>query len=358
MNLSDLFISENITVKEAIKKLDETAKKVLVVTDDRKLKGIVTDGDIRRWLLKNGDLQETVNRIMNRSPKYIYEKDKIYANEVLKEKMIEAIPVLNNNDEVIDIVFWNDRFKQKLNYFEKIVNPVVIMAGGKGTRLDPYTKILPKPLIPIGDVPIVERIINRFSEYGCDKFYLTINYKMNMIKAYFNELDVSYNIGYVEEQKPLGTAGSLSLLKNTIQDSFFVSNCDILINGNYSDMLKYHQENMNKITIITSLKHYTIPYGIIELSATSEVENMIEKPEYDYLVNTGMYILEPEVLNDIPQDTFYHITELINHYINLGKKIGVYPVSDQAWLDMGQFKEMEKMIKKLEIERSITCIIN
>jgi len=227
MKLSDLFINENTTIKEAIKILDETAKKILLVTETNKLTGIITDGDIRRWILKSGNLQECVSCIMNTSPKYIYEKDRAYAKEILKEKMIEAMPVVNINREVIDIVFWNDSFENKLNHFDKLETPVVIMAGGKGTRLEPYTKILPKPLIPIGDIPIVERIINRFTEYGCNKFYMTINYKKNMIKAYFNELDKVYEVDYVEEVKPLGTAGSLSLLKDVLKDTFFVSNCDI-----------------------------------------------------------------------------------------------------------------------------------
>ncbi len=350
MKLSDLFINESITIKETIKRLDETAKKILLVIEDNKLKGIVTDGDIRRWILKNGNLQELVSCIMNRSPKYIYENDRYYSKRFLKEKMVEALPVVNKNKEVVDIVFWNDNFKNKLNHYNKLQTPVVIMAGGKGTRLEPYTKILPKPLIPIGDTPIVERIIHRFIEYGCNKFHMTVNYKKNMIKAYFNELDKSYEINYIEENKPLGTAGSLSLLKQELTETFFVSNCDILIDANYSDILKHHKENENKITLVTSLKHYTIPYGVIEISATSEVENMIEKPDYNYLVNTGMYILEPEVLEDIPENTFFHITDLINHYIQNGKKIGIYPVSDKEWLDMGQFKEMENMIERLGLK--------
>ncbi|WP_026908881.1 nucleotidyltransferase family protein [Paucisalibacillus globulus] len=347
MVLQDLFITEFTTVKEALKKLDDTGKKMLLVTNDRVLKGVVTDGDIRRWILKSGDLFEQVTKVMNESPKFIYENEKPNAKEVLKKNMIEAVPVLNSRKEVIDIIFWNDNFNRKLNFYKKLETPVVIMAGGKGTRLEPYTKIIPKPLIPIGDTPIVERIINRFTEYGCYNFFMTVNYKKNMIKAYFNDLKRDYEVSYIDEKIALGTAGSLSLIKNKIHSTFFVSNCDILIEGNYSDMLKYHKENKNKITLITSLKHYTIPYGVIKLSESSDVKQMVEKPEYAYLVNTGMYILEPECINDIPENTFFHITELINRYIEKGEKIGVYPVSENSWLDMGQFKEMENMLEKL-----------
>ncbi|MFD2044937.1 nucleotidyltransferase family protein [Ornithinibacillus salinisoli] len=349
MILQDLFIDEEFTISEAIKKLDITAKKILLVTEESKLIGIITDGDIRRWLLKNGDLNKTVRLIMNKSPIYIYDHEKAKARDILQREMIEAIPVLNFNNDVIDIIFWNDRIKTKLNHYHILNNPVVIMAGGKGTRLEPYTKILPKPLIPIGDTPIVERIINRFVEYGCTNYYMTTNYKKNMIKAYFNDLDKNYTIDYIDEEKPLGTAGSLYLMKDKLQKTFFVSNCDILIDGNYSDMLKYHYDNKNKITLITSLKHYTIPYGVIKLNEASSVKEMIEKPEYAYLVNTGMYILEPECINDIPENTFYHITELINQYIEKNEKIGVYPINENDWLDMGQFKEMENMLEKLGV---------
>jgi dTDP-glucose pyrophosphorylase len=350
MNLQDIFISKEATIKDALKQLDVTARKILLVTQDKLLEGIITDGDIRRWILKSGDLQEKITKIMNKSPKFIYEEEVNIAKDILKQYMIEAIPVLNHKNQVVDIIFWNERFKRKLNYYNKLDNPVVIMAGGKGTRLEPYTKIIPKPLIPIGDTPIIERIMNRFTEYGSNDFYLTVNYKKNMIKAYFNDLQKEYTVNYVDEDTPLGTAGSLSLLKNKIDQTFFVSNCDILIDGNYSDMLKYHKENNNKITIISSLKHYTIPYGVIKLNETSDLQQMVEKPEYAYLVNTGMYILEPECLMDVPENTFFHITDLINSYIENGDKIGVYPVGENSWLDMGQFKEMENMLEKLGVK--------
>lgn len=349
MEVNDLFISKDMTIKEAIVRLDETAKKILLVIDDKKLIGIVTDGDIRRWILKNGNLQDKVFLIMNNSPKYIYEKDRPRAKDILKKMMIESIPILNESNEVIDIIFWHNSFNNKLNHFEKLDNPVVIMAGGKGTRLDPYTKIIPKPLIPIGDIPIVERIINRFNEYGCNIFYLTVNYKKNMIKAYFSDEDKNYEVKFIDENQPLGTAGSLSMMKDKLKDTFFVSNCDILIDANYSHILKQHKENKNKITLVTSLKNYVIPYGVIEINDNGSIRDMTEKPEYDFLVNTGMYILEPEVLNDIPKNTFFHITDLINEYLSRGEKIGVYPVSENQWLDMGQFKEMENMLERLGV---------
>lgn len=345
MNYKSLLIDKSITIKDTIKALDKGAKKVVIVTEDEKLVGIVTDGDIRRWILKNGDLKEKVSKVMNDSPLYLDYIYKDNAKKVMIDKSIECLPLVDDKKRVVDIIFLNDGLNS--NNFEKIDVPVVIMAGGKGTRLYPYTKILPKPLIPIEDIPIVERIINRFNDYGCKSFYLTVNYKKNMIKAYFNEIDKDYDIFYIEEEKPLGTGGSLHLLKDKLNETFFVSNCDILIDANYSDIIKYHKEHNNKITVITSLKNYTIPYGVINLSENGDIFSTKEKPEYNFLVNTGMYVLEPEVLEDIPENEFYHITYLIDKYIEEGKKVGTYPITENCWLDMGEFKEMERMVERI-----------
>lgn len=349
MKLEDLFIREEATIREALSQLDKTGRRILIVVEGRKLLGVLTDGDIRRWILKNGDLNESIKSTYGKAPKYLREEDRAKAKTILEDHKIEAMPVVDKDHQVIDIVFWSDK-KGKKTKAHNLDNPVVIMAGGKGTRLDPYTKILPKPLIPIGDMPIVERIMEKFHEYGCQDFFMTVNYKKNMIKAYFNETEKAYKIAYIDEEKPLGTAGSLHLLKNQIRDTFFLSNCDILIEGDYAEMLRHHKEQKAKITLITSLKHYTIPYGVIELGDESNLIRMQEKPEYNFLVNTGMYILEPDVIEDIPEDTFFHITDLINNYIEKGKKIAIYPVSEEAWMDMGQFKEMEIMLERLGIK--------
>ena len=346
---NDILIEKNISIREAIKKLDLTAKKILIVVEDEKLIGTVTDGDVRRWILKNGDLNKEVYNIMNINPVYLTTSNKYLAKEIMCEKHIEAIPIVDAENRPIDIVFWNDNMTLLQNAVTDISTPVVIMAGGKGTRLYPYTKILPKPLIPIGDISISERIINKFTNFGCKNFYFTVNYKKNMIKAYYDELDRDYEITYVEEEKFLGTGGSLNLLKNKINETFFVSNCDILVDANYLDILRYHKEKKNVITMVTSLKNYKIPYGVIKLDDNGQVIGTTEKPEYDYLVNAGFYVLEPEVLHDIPENTFFHITDLINKYIKEGRRVGTYPITENSWLDMGEMKEMDRMIESLKI---------
>jgi len=351
-NLRDIFVKKTLSIKSAIKQMDVTSKKILVVVDDNDLLlGVITDGDIRRWILSSGDLELDVSHIMNTSPSFVFRENIEDAFEIMKEKFFDAIPIVNNEMKVIDIAIWNQKINGKLRSYSSLTIPVVIMAGGKGTRLYPYTKILPKPLVPIGDTPIVERIIERFTEYGVKTFYMTVNYRKNMIKSYFEEVEKGYSLHFIEESKPLGTGGSLYLLKDELsQTPFIVSNCDILVDADYTDLYHYHQKNKHHITMVTSLKNFQIPYGVVELDDHGLVKKTVEKPEHTHLINTGMYVIEPEVLNLVPTDSFFHITELIELAMFNGMKVGAYPVSEDAWLDMGQFKEMENMKRKLGVK--------
>lgn len=349
MNIDNLKIKKEVNIREAMKKLDIGAKGILfIVSNEDKLIGTVTDGDFRRWILKNGSMEETVEKVMNNNPVYLMEGDLNSADEVMLKKSITAIPIVNLNKNILDVKFLNRNV-----FIEKKVKslqdtPVVIMAGGLGTRLYPYTKILPKPLIPIGDTPIIERIIDKFYSYGGKDFYLTVNYKKNMIKSYFNELDKDYLINYVEEDKPLGTGGSLSLLKGKIDKTFFVSNCDILIEADYESILKHHREKGYKVTVVSSTKNFQIPYGVFKLNENGNIDEIIEKPVYTFLINTGMYVIEPEVLNDIPEGKFYNLPDIVEEYMKNGVPVGVYPISEESWMDMGQISEMKEMIEKIE----------
>ena len=347
MSNNKIIIDESLNIKEAIERLDEGGKKVLFIESDGKLKAVLTDGDIRRWILKNGNLDESVERIANYNPKYLFENEKFKAKDIMREYSINSIPILNINKEIKSIIFWDDiEFKEK-KIIEKLNLPVVIMAGGLGTRLYPYTKILPKPLIPIGDTPIIERIINKFNYYGCNEYYLTVNYKKNMIKSYFGDIEKSYEISYIDEDKPLGTGGSLYYLKGKIDKTFFVSNCDILIDADYVDIYNYHKSSRNVITMVCAMKNVTIPYGVIELDSYGKINNMIEKPKYSFLTNTGVYIIEPSVLDLINENEFIHLPEIVQKCIDKYLKVGVYPVTERAWMDMGQPEEMQEMIDKL-----------
>lgn len=347
-NIDKLCIGADSSVKQALNAMDVAGKKILmIVSDQKELLGVITDGDIRRWILANGGLDQPVSRIYTKKPDVILDKDYSIdrAKEIMTSKTIECIPIIDQGRRLLDVVFWYDIFENLVPHFSQFLLPVVIMAGGHGTRLHPYTKILPKPLIPIGDKPISEIIIDRFYAFGCRDFYMSVNYKANMIKAYFNDLERDFEITFFQEEQPLGTAGSLYLLKGRIQQPFFVSNCDILINANYGSIYNFHKENGNKITLVVSLKHFVIPYGVIEIGNKSDLKAMKEKPEYDFFVNTGMYVVNPEVLNDIPDNKFLHITDLIESYMKNGEKIGVYPISEKSWMDMGQMEELQDMLQ-------------
>ena len=349
MDFKDMIISEITTIINAMKKLDETARKILFVENNKKLVGTVTDGDIRRWILKKGDLKSSVESVMKTNPITLSESRCDQAKDIMKQKRIEAIPVVDKDNQIKSVIFWNDIVKDEKR---KENTPVVIMAGGKGTRLYPYTKILPKPLIPIGDIPIIERIINNFVEFGSKDFFLTVNHKKGMIKSYFNELNRDYNVQYVEEDEPLGTGGSLSMLSGIISETFFVSNCDILIDADYTDVLDFHTKQENKMTIVASLRETVIPYGVIELGDNGSMKKAVEKPTYSHLINTGMYVIEPELLDIIPKKTFYDLPTLAEKCINNGKKVGVYPVGQKSWLDMGQLEEMDNMLRHLGIKEA------
>lgn len=344
MEVIEFLIDEEATMIEAMQQLDKVAKKVLFVVREGHFVAAITDGDIRRWILKKGNLDTKVKNIANYNPKALEEENKAKAKDFMKKYSIEALPILDKENNIISVVLWND---EEIEPKRNLEVPVVIMAGGLGTRLYPYTKILPKPLIPIGEIPIVEHIINRFNQYGSDQFYLVVNHKKNMIKAYFNEIEKGYRVNYVDEDKPLGTGGGLSLLKGKINSTFILSNCDILIEEDYEKIYNYHKKEKNLITMVCSLKNIRIPYGVIEISETGEIENMKEKPVLSFFTNTGMYIVEPKIIEDLEEDKAIGFPDIIERYKSNGEKIGIYPISENSWMDMGQIDEMEEMRRRL-----------
>jgi len=350
-----ILIPDNIKVIEALQRLDETADKVLFVVDQNiKLLGALTDGDIRRCLLGGKSLEDNISGVYNRSPKFIFEKE--CSTENLKKMFlkykIEIIPILNAEHKLINLAFWDKVFADKKKAPRKITKykvSVVIMAGGKGTRLDPFTKILPKPLIPIGDKPIIELIMDRFHEYGMTDFYVTLSHKSKMIKAYFEEFKTKYKITYIDEAEPLGTAGGLKYLPPEVSGTFFVSNSDILIEADYGKIFNFHQDNKNEITIVASVKNYNIPYGVCEIENGGSLCQIKEKPNMSFLVNTGMYVVNSDVLKLIPRGEYYHITQLIENVKCNGKRVGVYPISENSWMDVGEWGKYKETLEKFKL---------
>ena len=342
--MQKICVEEGITISEGVKKLNEAGGKTLLVTQNRKLVGIITDGDIRRWILKKGSFEETVDKLMHNNPKTVRIGEMQKAKHMMLEMRLEAIPVVDSDNIPIDVIFLRDVVEPVQKKYEQIDIPVVIMAGGKGTRLYPYTSVLPKPLIPIGSMTILERIIESFTKNGCKDFWLTLNYKKNLIKVYLDEKEKPYRIQYVEEDDFLGTCGSIRLLQDKITKTFFVSNCDVLLDIDYADLLKYHKKNQNEITVVTSLKHMQIPYGVIELEEGGNIRKLSEKPSFNYNMNTGIYVMEPSVIEDIPRCQMYHMTDLMNKLLGEKRKVGAYPITANCWQDMGEFDGMKKML--------------
>ncbi len=338
-------ISENATLRQALESLDMVRVKVLLVVSQDRLVASLTDGDIRRAILSGHSVESPIINIANYTPFYLVEDNIDLIEKYLDEKQIVAIPIVDD-DKKIQKIYALDyvNSEERIN---EIDVPVVIMAGGLGTRLYPYTKILPKPLIPIGDIPISERIIQSFQNVGCKEFHMIVNYKRNMIKAYFNDNDFNYNIKFWDEEIPLGTGGGIFLLKNTIKDTFILTNCDVIILDDISKIIEHHKQNNNKVTMVCSLKNFEIPYGIVNFSDGGEIASFQEKPQMSFFTNTGYYILDSEIFNYINENEKIGMPEIIDRMRNDNKKVGIYPISENSWLDMGQFDTMESMERTL-----------
>lgn len=345
MKIGDFIIEEKNTILEAMERLDIVAEKVLFIVKEERLLATLTDGDVRRWILKRGDLNATVDNAANYSPKYLVECDRKEALQFMKKYSIEALPILEQTGRIKSIVLWDE--KEVVESRECLQLPVVMMAGGQGKRLYPYTNILPKPLIPIGELPIAEHIINQFYKFGCRQFYLIVNHKKNMIKAYFNEIEKNYDIFYAEEDVPLGTGGGLSLLKGKIDSTFILTNCDILVEEDFAKIYRLHKEQKHIITMVCSLKNFSIPYGVVEIGEDGNIASMKEKPQVSFFTNTGCYIVEPEIINELEENTAIGFPDIIEKYRGQGKNVGIYPIGENAWMDMGQLDEMERMRSRI-----------
>ncbi len=341
-------VKEHITVKTVIEQMvAEQIKAVVVVNEDEKVIGLFSNGDMRNFFLRGGSLSANISDAMNKKPRLFRSEAEVKEERKRINRVI--YPIVDKDGKIIDILNYENTDPDGKVSDALADIPLVIMAGGKGTRLYPYTKILPKPLIPIGDVTITERIIHAFERYGCREVIMILNHKANMIKAYMTELDRSYGIEFVEEEEFLGTAGGLKLIRDKIHTSFFLSNCDILVDADLECIYKTHKMHENKITFVCSMKDVVIPYGVVETLEDGTITRIKEKPGFSFLVNTGLYMIEPDVIDDIREGEAIHLPDLAQRYLEQGKRIGVFPISEKEWMDMGQFSGMESMISHLKI---------
>lgn len=343
--LQRICVEETTSISDSIRKLNEGGGKIILITQNQKLTGVVTDGDVRRWILNKGSFDKAVSHLMHRNPHVLLSVDIEKARQEMLDFRIEAIPIVDDENIPVDVIFLRDVIEKNQKQYEQINVPIVIMAGGKGSRLYPYTNVLPKPLIPIGTTTILERIIESFRENGCNEFTLVLNYKKNLIKTYLDEKEKEYQVRYVEEDDYRGTCGGIKLLQSQLTETFFVSNCDVLLDLDFAKVLHYHQQNRNEITVVTFLKRMQIPYGVIELGDGGIIKGLLEKPSQIYNVNTGIYLMEPSVIKDIPADRMYDMPDLINKLLKERRRVGAYPVTENRWHDMGEMTQLQRMLE-------------
>lgn len=345
-------ISGAATLRDAIASLNNSASGIaLVVQDDGRLIGVVTDGDIRRGILKGQSLDEPVSGICNRSPRYLRDGESCArAEELCLKHVVRRIPVLDADDRPVGLYYIEDFVEAggAVARVEPKSNPVVIMAGGKGTRLDPFTRILPKPLIPIGNKAAIEVILDRFHAAGFGRFLLSVNYRKEFIKTYFTELHpLPYALHFVEEDQPLGTIGALGLMKAMLQETFIVTNCDMLLEPNWAEVLRFHKDRRFAITVLGGLRSIEVPYGVIEVEKEM-FKGIREKPQYNHLVNLGVYVCEPNVPELIGANERLDATALLDRARDAGLRVGVHPILNN-WHDIGQWEEYRSLLRHLEV---------
>ncbi len=342
--------NKNITISKAIKFLGSAKYKTLILVDNKKtLVGTLTDGDLRRAVLKGATFKNKIDRYIFKKPFTLYESEiekekiqKIFSNRKLA---ILAIPIISKNKKVLRVIYPNNLTDS--SFYKKLNLSVVIMAGGKGKRLAPFTSILPKPLVPLDGKTILEQIMQKFKKNKFDKFLISVNYKKDIIKAYLKELK-NYKFKYINEKNFTGTAGSLKLMKRYLTKEFILTNCDIICDLNYQEFVNYHRKNHYDITIVSSKKNFKIPYGICEINKNMTLNKMIEKPNYNFFVNTGLYILNKKLINFLPKKAFVDMNDFLEILKKSNKKIGVFPIEESNWIDIGQWNEYTDAKNKIK----------
>jgi dTDP-glucose pyrophosphorylase len=337
-NWKQLLVPPSTSIIETMKNIDNTAAQIaLVVDNDFRLLGTVTDGDIRRGILRGISLDDQVTKVMNKNPITMKKgTSKQAIKKIFQEKKLRQLPILNKNNQVVDVIF-SDVLFDSLSFD----NWVVLMAGGLGTRLWPLTENIPKPMLTVGTKPILQTILESFIEHGFHRFYFSVNYKREIIKDYFgNGLEWGVNIQYLDENQRLGTAGALSLFTEKPTKPIIVMNGDILTKINFQQLLQFHEESESMATMCVREYQLQIPYGVVRTEGT-RLCSIEEKPTERHFVNAGIYVLNPEVLNYIPENQYFDMPSLFELLIKRQEKTNVFPIREY-WLDIGKIPDFEK----------------
>ena len=337
-NIEDITVKDSISILEVMKIIDESSKQIAIVIDENnKLLGTISDGDIRRALLKNIPLTESVKEIYFKTPTVASINDsREEIINICKVKKIHQIPIVDSKGNLVGLEILDELISK-----EKKLNKVVLMVGGLGTRLQPLTENIPKPMLEVGNKPILQTIVEKFAEYGYLNIVMCINYKSHVIKDYFGDgAEFGVNIEYVSEKDRMGTAGALSLLKDKPQEPFFVMNGDLLTNANFEHLHNFHISNNSIGTMCVRDYDFQVPFGVVSIKDT-KILSIDEKPKHKFFVNAGIYMFDPEILEYIPKNEFYDMPTLFKKLIDKNKKVISFPLREY-WLDVGRIEEYEK----------------
>lgn len=331
-DLANLLVYADYNLRQVLEQLNIGAKGIVLVVDQQnKLVGTITDGDVRRALLQGFTLTDPIDKVIHYRPVFVKSStSREEIKDIFIKKAVRQLPVVDEEGVLVDLISINEVLVP-----EGKDNPVVIMAGGLGTRLKPLTQEIPKPMLKVGADPILQHIINNFKQYGYNKIIITVNYKAEIIENYFQDgYAYGVNIKYIKEKKRLGTAGGIHLARAYLEKPFFVINGDIFTNLNMEKLMDFHLDNQYALTIGTKNYSFQIPYGVLETEG-KKVTRIREKPELKLLISGGVYCLNPEVIKLIPENKYFEITDLINTCLDKGLPVGSYEIKDY-WMDIGR----------------------
>lgn len=333
-------IAHTTTIRQALvalNKVSSEAQSLFVINDKQQMIGSLSDGDIRRGIIGGANLEDSVEGIMHRDFKYLYEQDRDVAHlKELREKRILFIPILDKNKHIIEVV--NLRFQKSYLPID-----AVLMAGGKGERLRPLTETTPKPLLPIGDKAIIDHNVDRLISYGIKHINVTVNYLKEQIEEHYTEPRGGIKINTYREPKFLGTIGSIKFVDSFYNDTILVMNSDVFTNIDFEDFFLHFQQHNAEMSVAAIPYNVSIPFGILDLDGRN-IKGLVEKPKFNYYANAGIYLIKRKALDEIPDDTFFHATDLIEILISRGKKVIRYPLNG-TWIDIGTQQEYQKAIE-------------
>ena len=332
------FINKDITLIEALSRINEIAPEPLVLfvlDEENHMVGTLTDGDSRRALIAGASVNDKVENIMHKDFNYMKVEDLDNVDEIKRQRELKMrlVPILDKEHHIVEIINL-ERYQTRLPI------DAVLMAGGKGERLRPLTEKTPKPLLKVGEKAIIDHNIDRLIGYGCKNISVTVNYLGEQLEEHFAEPRGEVKVQTVREPKYLGTIGSIRFVKEFHNDTVLVMNSDLFTNINYEDFFLHFKEHEAEMSVAAVPYTISVPYGIFDLDGR-EIQGLIEKPTYNYYANAGIYLIKRSALDEIPNDTFFNATDLIEKLISEGKKVIRFPLNG-TWIDIGNPQEYQK----------------